>query len=76
MKASILEGAFVPPITSPVNLPKCEGIMQTEASARGRDKYLKDKCGRKAKVQIDGKKYCLRHAQQKALLILLKADQP
>lgn len=54
-------------------LPPCEE--RVKAEWRGRNKRLKDKCGNFAQIEIDGKKYCVRHAQAKALEILLETKE-
>lgn len=60
------------PYFHPLPIPLIACVAKVAAENRGRDKHLGDKCGNKAKIKIDGKPYCLRHAQQTALNILIK----
>ena len=53
---------------------KCEQPVSvfTVDSGRGRNRKHKTKCACFAKFEINGKAFCVRHAQQEALNILLK----
>lgn len=54
----------------PIPSTPCEAVVVAEV--RGRNKSLGNKCGNKAKIIVNGKPCCLRHAQQLALDILIK----
>ena len=43
-----------------------------EEDQRGRNKKLGDKCACTAKIYVNNKPYCIRHAQSTALDILIK----
>ena len=56
-------------------VPMCESPSSIPAEQRGRNRALGRKCANTARLEIDGKKMCLRHAQQYALAKLLKEAQ-
>ncbi len=51
---------------------KCQMPVTVPISQRGRNKKLEDRCHCNAKLFIDNVPYCLRHAQVKALQLLIQ----
>lgn len=56
----------------PIQYVECCMPVCIEPESRGRNKFLGKQCKSRAKIKIDGKPYCLRHAQQVALNILIE----
>jgi hypothetical protein len=69
IKAEILPGAFL--LSRKEMLPKCEAQVAEGLVYRGRNSKHKQRCACEAKIELDGKKFCVRHAQQHALTLLL-----
>lgn len=69
VQISLIPGAH---IHNKPSLPPCEA--KVKAEYRGHNKLLGDKCGNFAKVSINEKNYCIRHAQGIALEILLRGE--
>lgn len=52
-------------------MPRCE--QKVASDCRGRNAKLGNKCRNFAKIELDGKKMCIRHAQSYALAKMIKA---
>ena len=53
------------------NRKRCEAKVAAPPAQRGRNKKLGDACHRFAKVEVNGKCYCLRHGQSMALALAM-----
>jgi hypothetical protein len=60
------------PAFNPRPIEKVSCCHPVYATIRGRNEKLGNKCGSQAKIIIDGKAMCLRHAQQYALNVLIR----
>ena len=55
--------------------PRCGENVQFPGM-RGRNNSRGNKCGNIAKLEIDGRKMCIRHAERYALIKLLQKENP